>query len=151
VGEGRESGRHQGRLSDQFVSPVENARTPAGAVPPLSYQIDAADAIVAALTDVDAGGFVYRVQEIWKSAEGSPAVGATLALDTRMHELLGYAPARGQAVVLFFTGAQWLSPLEMLPVVEGEILYSPHDATVQERLTPARLKARVSPPSPPRP
>lgn len=108
-------------------------RAPPGAVPPLDYQIGVVDAIVLAVTERSGGA--YRVHEVWKGRSA-----ATLALDTRMHELLGYTPVIGGEVVLFLLGGK---PLEVLPVVEGSVVYAPHDASVRERLTPAQLKGRV--------
>jgi hypothetical protein len=59
---------------------------------------------------------------------------------------LGYRPVHDQKVVLFFV-ASGLPPdtaLELLPVVDGSVTYSPHDVPVQEKLTLAQLEERVA-------
>ncbi len=69
-----------------------------------------------------------------------------MRLDTAAHELLGYRPGAGQDVVLFFVarGLPSNQPLEVLPVVNGNVTYSPHDRSVQEKLTLGQLKQRVT-------
>ena len=121
---------------------------PKGAVPPLGHQIVAAASVVLATTKIVDGHVSYRVEEVWKA----PASGASLKageavrLDTRMHGLLGYRPANDQTVVLFFvdSGRAAGSPLELLPVVDGVMTYSPHDASVQETITLPQLRERVA-------
>ena len=76
-------------------------RAPPAAVPPLDYQVGVVDAIVLAVTELSGGAVTYRVREAWK---GAAVPGSRLALDTRMHELLGYRPAQGQEVVLLAMG-----------------------------------------------
>lgn len=51
----------------------------------------------------------------------------------------------GQKVVLFLVarGLPPDTPLELLPVVDGTMTYSPHDVSVQEKVTVAQLKERV--------
>lgn len=121
---------------------------PKGAVPPLAYQIAAAASVVLCTTKITGGTVSCQVDEVWKaSASGrSFKVGEALRLDTRMHELLGYRPANGQKAVLFFVdgGLPADSPLELLPVLDGTMTYSPHDASVQEKLTLQQLKERVA-------
>lgn len=55
-------------------------------------------------------------------------------------------PLEGQAVVLFLieTGSGALRALEVLPVVDGGIVYAADDPSVRESLTLAELQARVS-------
>jgi len=115
-------------------------------VPPLSHQIGVVDSIVLATTEGAPRAAAYRVQAVWKGPAASAPVGRVLVLDLAMHQLLGYQPANGQQVVLFLMkeGARPLRPLEVLPVTDGSILYSPHDPSVQEKLTVAQLKARVA-------
>ncbi|HEX2829777.1 MAG TPA: hypothetical protein VHP37_25750 [Burkholderiales bacterium] len=110
-------------------------RPQAGAVPPLDHQIGVVDAIVLAVGE---GASAYLVREVWKGH--STAAGSALALDTRMHELLGYEPVNGGEVVLFLLAGK---PLEVLPVVGGRVVYAPHDASVQETLAAPQLKERV--------
>jgi hypothetical protein len=114
------------------------------AVPPLAYQIAAARRIVLCATEIAGEAVSYRVRGIWK-ADAPLAIGEALRLDTRVHELLGYRPVAGQDVVLFF-GAEPSAadrPLEILPVVDGAVTYSPHDRSVREVLTPEELGRRA--------
>ena len=117
----------------------------AGAVPPLDYQIRWAETIVLAGTEVTGGAVAYRVKEAWKGPDDSVRAGEVLGLDIGMHELLGYRPQDRQEVVLFFSeGLPANQPLEVLPVIDGDITYSPHDQSVHEKLTPGELKQRVT-------
>ncbi|MGH8119422.1 MAG: hypothetical protein ACRESK_02280, partial [Gammaproteobacteria bacterium] len=120
--------------------------TPVGAVPPLDYQINVAQGIVLCTTVIEGAAVSYEVREVWKDTDSRFKAGATLRLDTGMHELLGYQPTAGQEVLLFFTAAGLPphQPLEVLPVVNGSITYSPHDISVQEQLTLERFKERVT-------
>lgn len=117
-------------------------------MPPLAYQIAAVASVVLCTTKIAGGTVSYRVEEVWKAAASAPSfkAGEALRLDTRMHELLGYRPANDQQVVLFFvdSGRPADRALELLPVVDGAITYSPHDASVQEKLTLQQLKERVA-------
>lgn len=129
------------------ASPSAGRPAPKGAVPPLAYQIAAAASVVLCTTTTTGGTVSYRVDEVWKApASGaSREAGEAMRLDTRMHELLGYRPANGQQAVLFFVdGLPADRPLELLPVVDGAMTYSPHDASVQEKLTLQQLKERVA-------
>ncbi len=127
-------------------SPPADGRSPAGAVPPLAYQIAAAGSIVLCTTEIAGGAVSYRVREIWKASVPSFRVGESLRLDTGVHELLGYRPGAGHDVVLFFVarGLPSGQPVEVLPVVNGNVTYSPHDRSVQEKLTLSQLKQRVA-------
>lgn len=122
------------------------ASAPAGAAPPLAYQIAAAGSIVLCTTEIAGEMVSYRVREVWKGSTPSINVGETLRLDTRTHELLGYRPGAGQDVVLFFVARGLLAnqPVEVLPVVNGGVTYSPHDRSVQENLTLGELKQRIA-------
>jgi hypothetical protein len=128
--------------------PVSAGAEPKAALPPLAHQIAAAGSVVLGTTQTAAGTVAYRVEEIWKAAASSPGfkTGQALRLDTRTHELLGHRPANEQKVVLFFldSGLPADSPLELLPVVDGAVTYSPHDASVREKLTLQELKERVA-------
>jgi hypothetical protein len=121
---------------------------PKGAVPPLGHQIVAATTVVLATTKMVDGIVSYRVEEVWRApaAGGSFKAGEAVRLDTRMHELLGYRPTSDQKVVLFFvdSGRAADGPLELLPVVDGVTTYSPHDASVQEKITLQQLRERVA-------
>ena len=118
-------------------------RTPAGAVPPLDYQIHAVAVIVIATTEGTGETMSYRVQEVWKAPPESIRAGDSLRPDTKMHELLGFRPLAGQQAVLFFLDARASRLLELLPVVGGHVLYAPSDPSVQEKLTLAELRERV--------
>ena len=118
-------------------------RAPAGAVPPLDYQVRAVPVIVLATTEVSAEAASYRVQEVWKAPLESIRAGDSLRPDTRMHALLGYRPLAGQQVVMFFLDARASRLLELLPVVDGRVLYAPNDPSVQEKLTPGELRDRA--------
>jgi len=119
------------------------SREPAGAVPPLEYQIRWVEAIVLADTEAAGEGFAYRVREVWKDGKSATRAGQSLRLDTRTHELLGYRPQAGRPVVLFLTGPG-LQPVEVLPVLAGRVLYAPSDSTVREDLALAALHERVT-------
>lgn len=131
-----------------FMAPPaspELARAAVRAVPPLDHQIRWATTILVADTEVAGDAIFYRVQAVWKRPGVSLHVGDTLRLDTRVHELLGYRPRAGERVVFFFSGGRASNePLEVLPVVDGRITYSPHDRSVQENPTMAELEARVA-------
>jgi hypothetical protein len=130
------------------ASPSAGRPAPKGAVPPLAYQIAAAASVVLCTTKITGGTVSWQVDEVWKASASGPSfkVGETLRLDTRMHELLGYRPANDQKAVLFFAdgGLPAGRPLELLPVVDGAMTYSPHDASVQEKLALQQLKERVA-------
>jgi hypothetical protein len=123
---------------------AEPASAPKGAAPPLAHQIAHAASVVFCTTSIAAGAVSYRVDEIWKAGPSAPAAGESLRLDTRTHELLGYRPVNGQKVVLFFVDGPSGNPLEVLPVADGVLAYSPHDASVREKLTLPQLKERVA-------
>ena len=129
----------------EFSVPPAGGRALAGAVPPLAYQIGVAGSIVLCTTEITGGAVSYRVREVWRTSVPTFRTGVSLRPDTRVHQLLGYHPSAGQDVVLFFVG-QGLSaddPVEVLPVVNGGIVYSPHDRSVREELTLAQLKERA--------
>jgi len=113
-------------------------------VPPLAYQIAAAGSIVLCATVFGVESISYRVRKVWKTSVPALRVGESLRLDTRMHELLGYSPRDGRDVVLFFVmGLPAHQPLEVLPIVDGTVTYSPHDESVREELTLDQLEERV--------
>ncbi|MFN7991581.1 MAG: hypothetical protein U0R44_05470 [Candidatus Micrarchaeia archaeon] len=118
----------------------------AGAVPPLDHQIRGALAIVLARTEIDGASVSYDVIDVWKrSPKGFPLKsGDPLRIDTGIFRLLGYAPEAGQPVVIFFVSEKSLvKPLEILPATDGTVLYSPHDSSVQEKLSVEEMKRRV--------
>lgn len=131
-------------MTESTARPADG-RAPAGAAPPLAYQIGIARSIVLCTTAIADGVVSYRVQEVWKDSGPSFRVGESLRLDTRVHELLGYHPGAGQDVVLFFVGKGLPAdqPVEVLPVINGAIIYAPHDRSVREKLTLAQLRERV--------
>lgn len=130
------------------ASPSANRRDSHGAVPPLAYQIAVVARVVLCTTKITGATVSYQVEEVWKASASDPSfkAGEALHLDTGMHELLGYRPASDQKVVLFFahSGRSADRPLELLPVVDGAITYSPHDASVQEKIALQQLKERVA-------
>lgn len=120
------------------------AAAPKGALPPLEYQIKFSKIIVLARTEIVKKEQVYRIEEIWKQTakDSSFTQGSSLVLDTKMWEMLGYQPKANQQVVCFFTeeNLQTKSPIEILPVIDGEITYGPTDPTVSRKLKLAELK-----------
>lgn len=123
-----------------------NSQRGRGAAPPLDYQIDIVKSIVVCVTEIDSRGVSYRIREIWRSSERPLKAGESFRLDTAVHELLGYRPRDRADVVLFFLNEDvpLKDPLEVLPVHDGGIIYSPHDRSVLEKLTLEKLKERVA-------
>src|SRR6266508_816 len=100
--------------------------------------------VLARATALGVESISYRVRKVWKTSVPALRVGESLRLDTRMHELLGYSPRDGRDVVLFFVmGLPAHQPLEVLPIVDGTVTYSPHDGSVREELTLDQLEERV--------
>ena len=133
------------KSGEEKMTESSNSKKGWGAAPPLTYQIAVAESIVLCATEIVKGAVSYRVREVWKSAASSFKTGESLRLDTAMHELLGYRPRDRAGVVLFFTrdGLPSGAPVEVLPVVYGGIIYSPHDRSVREELALDKLKERV--------
>lgn len=127
---------------------MDNAtRQPGNALPPLEYQIKAAGVVILAKTEIASSSVSYKVLEIWKLARkgASFKIGQSSKVDTKMFQLLGYVPKQDQLVVfLFMNETPPTTLLEMLPVTDGKVLYSPSDLTVQQNLTLANLKQKVS-------
>ena len=83
------------RKRDRKVLARATVDPPAGAVPPLAYQIAAAGSIVLCATVFGVESISYRVRKVWKTSVPALRVGESLRLDTRIHELLGYSLATG--------------------------------------------------------
>jgi hypothetical protein len=140
-------------IKDGFFTP-DSADTgalppagPAGAQPPLEYQVDIVPIILLARTEMEGDKAFYWLKERWKAAVPWFPTGEILgfAAQIETHRLLGYAPQVGQEVVLFYTAEGWLAsrPLEILPVVDRQLTYAPHDASVRRTLSVAELREVV--------
>lgn len=136
-----------------FPEPTEK-KPPAGALPPLEHQINVSVIILLARTEIENGRTVFYPIELWRQeGEANPFVqNNAMVPNIRIFELLGYVPENGQEVVFFFSrqGLTKNDPLELLPVVMGQVTYGPTDQTVTKKLTIAELKKMVVTPKPSR-
>lgn len=121
--------------------------SPAGALPPLEYQINISPVVLLARTEIKEGRTGFYTVELWKqdSADKKFVEHQYMEPNIKTFMLLGYAPENGQEVIFFFTrkGLQTKNPLELLPVVAGRITYGQTDSTVMEKLTVDELKKKV--------
>lgn len=134
-------------IRDGFFAPeTAGARPPAGAQPPLEYQIAVTPRIVLTDTRIEGDRVSYDVRETWRQvAYQAPGEQRPVTPDISTWKLLGYAPRAGQAVLLFLAprsdGAE--DARELLPVTDGRVTYAPADASVTRVLTLDEMKRIV--------
>jgi hypothetical protein len=135
-------------IRDGFFAPAGPAAAPAGALPPLEYQIALTPRIVLADTRIEGDVVSYDVREVWRQVtyRAPEEQSRPITPDIRIWKLLGYVPRAGQQVVLFLAprddGAEHAR--EVLPVTEGRVTYAPTDTSVTRALTLAELKSIVT-------
>jgi hypothetical protein len=126
---------------------------PAGAMPPLEYQVRHARQILLLRTDMQNGVTRYGVLGLLKQTQAIIPANAPGLLDinTAGFELLGYRPAQDRPVVMFFsepdsTGKTLFELL--LPAPDGTMTYpayaAPHDPAVSRTLTLDELRQIVA-------
>lgn len=129
------------KTPDSFCGPFQEDRKPV-AQPPLQYQIQHAEKIVIVKTVVQHGHVSYELASVLKGEFPEKLVPH---LNLKTFELLGYKPAAHQEVVLFFAGQEGSepSPIEVLPVQNGKLVYAPTDASERQELTLTQFQAMV--------
>jgi hypothetical protein len=135
-------------IRDGFFSPESaGARAPAGAQPPLEYQIAVTPRVVLADTRIEGERVSYDVRETWRQVmyQAPDEQARPVTPDLGTWKLLGYVPRAGQPVVLFLAprgdGAE--DARELMPVTDGRVTYAPTDATVTRVLTLEEMKRIV--------
>lgn len=133
------------------ASAEQSARAPAGAMPPLEYQVRHARQILLCRTEIRDGAVEYEVLEVLKQARPVFGVnpGYTMAFDTSGFESLGYRPEHDRPVVFFLgepdaTGNVYR---ELIPAPGGTMVYPPypiHDPTIEKTLTLDDLRRMVA-------
>lgn len=152
-----------GAQTDDVANPIvakpvpapEKVSTPSsavgnkGALPPLELQIKYSKVILLATTQTGPQGPMYRIEEIWKQDQSGDDAGfntnSVMLFNTKMWEMMGYAPKdKQQVVALFFEeDLAGISPREILPVENGSVSYGGADPSIMQTLTLSEFKAKI--------